>query len=256
MPNNIDSFEPFIYETPITTGFFKGYISNFRITTGQALYTGNFTAPNVDTLTTTTVGTSGSNIAANLTGAVVVLGFTDVDNGTRNISSYGNISLTPYGLPTVNTIKTGLSYNQSVVRRDETSPTRMQYFDKFEPGDVVLIKDTNLGFSATANVLSASYNSLTFSTVANFPSTFTGGMTIQNLTSSVKPTAQLPYQDWRLASSPQERLIASRYRENNKTVRLFIDRNLGENITNCLSLKSCYNWVCCWPWICYNLSTR
>jgi len=232
MPNNIDSFEPFIYETPITTGFFKGYISNFRITTGQALYTGNFTAPNVDTLTTTTVGTSGSNIAANLTGAVVVLGFTDVDNGTRNISSYGNISLTPYGLPTVNTIKTGLSYNQSVVRRDETSPTRMQYFDKFEPGDVVLIKDTNLGFSATANVLSASYNSLTFSTVANFPGTFTGGMTIQNLTSSVKPTAQLPYQDWRLASSPQERLIASRYRENNKTVRLFIDRTLGENITS------------------------
>ena len=233
MPNSIDSFDPFIYDTPVTTGFFKGYISNFRITTGQALYTGNFTAPNVDTLTTTTVGVLGANTAATISpGSVLVLSFVDNDVVTKNSSNYGNIVLTAYGMPTVNTIKTGLSYNQPVVRRDETSSIRMQYFDKFDAGDVVLIKDSDTGFSATANVISTDYNTVTFNSIEGFPTDYLGGMTIQNLSSFVKPTAQLPYQDWRLASTPQERLLASRYTENNKTVRLSVDRNLGENITS------------------------
>jgi len=238
MPNRIDSFEPFIYDTPVNTGYFKGYISNFRIT-NRALYSGNFVPPSNNTLTTSTVGTSGANVATSLDpGSVIVLSFTDNDIVTKNTSSSANIGLTAYGFPTVNNIKTGLSYDQYVARRDETSSIRMQYFDRYDAGDVILIRELDTGFTATATVISADINNVTFNTPTGFPTNpRSGGMTIQNLGSFVKPIAQLgPFVDWRTASTPQERLIASRLRENQTTVKLFIDRNLGENISSNLGI--------------------
>lgn len=231
MPNSVDSFDPYIYGTPVNTGYFKGYISNFRITTGQALYTGNF-APPTEQLSTTTIGTLGPNVAVNFgsNAAVVMLTFQDSYQPARNLSQLGNVSLTSYGLPTINFIKTGLSYDQPVVRRDETSTVRMQYFDRYDPGDVILIRDADTGFSAKANVISSDYNTVTFTTPAGFPTDYLGGMTIQNLSTFVRSTAQKPYKDWRLASTPQERLLASRFPEYNKSVRITVDRNLGENV--------------------------
>ena len=233
MPNSVDSFDPYIYNAPVNTGYFKGYISNFRITTGQALYTGNF-APPTEQLSTTTIGTLGPNVAVNFgsNAAVVMLTFQDSYQPARNLSQLGNVSLTSYGLPTINFIKTGLSYDQPVVRRDETSTVRMQYFDRYDPGDVVLIRDADTGFSAKANVISSDYNTVTFTTPAGFPTDYLGGMTIQNLSTFVRSTAQMPYKDWQLASTPQERLLASRFPEYNKSVRITVDRNLRENISS------------------------
>ena len=54
----------------------QGMISNVRVTQGQALYTGTFTATNV-TFNTSTVGMVGPNIATTLTGLVVFLGAQD-----------------------------------------------------------------------------------------------------------------------------------------------------------------------------------
>jgi len=49
-----------------------GYLSNLRIVKNQILYTGNFT-PATAPLTTTSVGTSGANVAASITGTVSTL---------------------------------------------------------------------------------------------------------------------------------------------------------------------------------------
>jgi hypothetical protein len=53
-------------------GPYSGYMSNLRIIRGQALYTGDF-APPTSALTTTTVGTTGANVTATITGTVLLM---------------------------------------------------------------------------------------------------------------------------------------------------------------------------------------
>jgi hypothetical protein len=61
---------------------YSGSVSNVRITQGQAIYRGTFTAvPAV--FTTATIGMSGANIASTLTGLVVFLGAQDNYGGQR-----------------------------------------------------------------------------------------------------------------------------------------------------------------------------
>jgi hypothetical protein len=53
----------------------QGIMNSARVTIGQALYTGNFTPP-TQQLSTNSVGTTGANVAASLTGTVTFLGGT------------------------------------------------------------------------------------------------------------------------------------------------------------------------------------
>lgn len=76
----------------------QGYINSARLTIGQALYTGNFTPP-TQQLNTTTIGTSGSFVAANFTSpaSVVFLGavtstFTDVSPSALSLTATGTPS--------------------------------------------------------------------------------------------------------------------------------------------------------------------
>jgi len=69
-------------------GFFNGYISNLRVISGQALYTGTFT-PSTTALTNNAVGSTGAGAAASITGTVVLLicqSNTFVDNSVNNFA--------------------------------------------------------------------------------------------------------------------------------------------------------------------------
>ena len=74
-----------------------GYVSNFRVVTGQVLYTGDFNPP-LQALTTTTVGTTGPNVATSISGAVPILiysnnRYTNLGNGTGSFTSNESCSI-------------------------------------------------------------------------------------------------------------------------------------------------------------------
>ena len=75
------------------------YISNMRIITGQVLYTGAFTPP-TSTLTTSSVGTTGANVAAGISGTIKILTCQSnrfVDNSTNayTITLNGSPKISP-----------------------------------------------------------------------------------------------------------------------------------------------------------------
>jgi hypothetical protein len=82
-----------------------GYLSNFRIVKNQILYTGNFT-PATAPLTTTSVGTSGANVAASITGTVSTLIYNNAyltNSGATAatvVNSATGQTFSPFGAPT------------------------------------------------------------------------------------------------------------------------------------------------------------
>jgi hypothetical protein len=77
------------FYTQAFDSLYIGLISNVRVTQGQALYTGTFTATNV-TFSTSTVGMVGPNIATTLTGLVTFLGAQDMYGAGGYISGDGS----------------------------------------------------------------------------------------------------------------------------------------------------------------------
>jgi hypothetical protein len=75
----------------------NGFISNLRVIKGQAIYTGVFSPP-TDALTTSTIGTSGVNVAASLSGTVAVL--TARSNRPRDLS-LNNFALNIVSVPQI-----------------------------------------------------------------------------------------------------------------------------------------------------------
>lgn len=81
---------------------YTGYISNVRMVSGQGLYTGNFT-PATAHLTNNSVGTTGANVAASLTGTVVLLACQNQVVTTENSSSPKTITTAGTPFATTNT---------------------------------------------------------------------------------------------------------------------------------------------------------
>lgn len=88
-----------------TDEYMFGYVSNFRVIKGQGIYTGSFT-PSRDPLTSTTLGSTGSGVAASLTGTVVLLtcqsnSIGDLSGNGRTVSAVGTASMvrdqSPFG---------------------------------------------------------------------------------------------------------------------------------------------------------------
>jgi len=161
-----------------TSGTLTGYISNVRIVRGQALYTGNFTPPSTTpiTLTKTSVGSSGSNIASSLIGTVVMLTAqssnttTTADNSglgatftnTGSVRSYNGVV---YGTPTAQQSNT--SYTVGVIDSLGVASATQS------PSNYFVI---NPAFTATACTASQSYITGTAITTYN-PLTASGGTT-------------------------------------------------------------------------------
>ena len=108
---NVSVGSPYIGRQNGSTGNdWLGNISNVRIVKGQALYTGNFT-PATSSLTISTVGTSGANVAASISGTVSLLtcqNSTIIDNSTNafTITSNGDarpVAISPFTQTTANT---------------------------------------------------------------------------------------------------------------------------------------------------------
>lgn len=86
----------------LSDGYFTGYISQIRITKGQALSTGNFTPPTAP-VNTTTVGWTGANAATSLTGTVTLL----LQGTEANIyDATRTTSLQTFGTASVDTVNT------------------------------------------------------------------------------------------------------------------------------------------------------
>jgi len=102
--------------------YFNGHLSNFRLIKGQALFTGNFT-PTTSTLTSSSVGHTGTGVAASLTGTVSLLTCQSnrfIDSTTPNAAKSGGLTLTPSG-------ETRISSFSSFLDSDTTSGSG--YFD-------------------------------------------------------------------------------------------------------------------------------
>ena len=82
-------------------GGFQGYISNFRLITNQAIVSGNFT-PSTNGLTATSIGHTGPNVAASITGTVQELFFStnaawkDQSSNNRTPSSVASVTTSAF----------------------------------------------------------------------------------------------------------------------------------------------------------------
>jgi hypothetical protein len=148
------------------SGFFKGKISNLRIVKNQALYTDNFNPP-LRELTTTTVGTTGANVATSLTGTVSLLMCrsplitTELSSGLTVTGGSGS-----YTTPTVTVTNTdGTSPLTGTVSRQYNSG-RLSILGEF---DEYTIPNSSyaVGLNGSSN-LTIPYNTTAFSFDANF----------------------------------------------------------------------------------------
>jgi len=83
-----------------------GYFSNLRLVTSQALFTGStvgttYFTPSIQPLTTTSIGATGSGVAASLTGTVALLTcqanrFRDASNNNLTITANNGAAITPF----------------------------------------------------------------------------------------------------------------------------------------------------------------
>lgn len=226
----IESLEP----TLARPGYFHGYISNYRLTIGQALYTGNFTPPTTQ-LTTNSVGTTGPNVASTFTGEVKALMFQTYSNVLINNGIDSNITFTAANVinrPVIASIPTPVNYEVDWV--NNTSRTQIytvapEYIDRIEVGDLIRINDSDTGFVANVTVTAVDDNRITFNRPAGFPSDRIGGMTINSTSVSLyksafdKPLVN-PF-NYSNIFKPQARLWLTNYRENKLQTRFFTDRS-------------------------------
>ena len=90
-----------------STRYFNGQISNFRIVKGVAVYTGNFTLPNISSLTATqSAGTNISAISGTQTSLLTLQNSTLLDNSTYSNAITNNLAgvqSLPYTPPLLST---------------------------------------------------------------------------------------------------------------------------------------------------------
>ena len=105
---NFTNSQPRIGYGLLSAGYMYGYISNVRLINGQALATGKFVVSS-STLTSTTVGHTGSGVAGSITGTVSLLTLqnsTIIDNGNGNSGSGFTLTNGSTGTPTPTTNST------------------------------------------------------------------------------------------------------------------------------------------------------
>lgn len=189
------------------------------------------------TLATNYIPTSGvpvtrsaTRVASQITAnSVAVLSFLDTSNVTTNFGSIPGIQFVSNTVtnPIISTIKTGLSYNQSIVEPWQTAQVKPEYLEKIAPGDVIRITNLTTGANVTTNVVAVNKDTITFTRIPGFDFTYTNNYSVQNLSTTVWPTAQVTTTDWRQAATPRERL-ATQFAVGNKSLVKNLFNVLGE----------------------------
>ena len=88
-----------------SSSYFPGQISNFRLVRGMAVYTGNFTPPNISLSATQSAGTNISAISGTQTSLLTLQNSTLLDNSTYSnvITNVNGVQSLPYTPPLLST---------------------------------------------------------------------------------------------------------------------------------------------------------
>lgn len=235
-------FDPINPSTP-TNSIYAGDGSSGVFIWGAQLEIGSIATNYIPTFGAPATRSAGGVAAQINASSVAVLAFVDNSNVTTNLGSIPGVQFVSNTVtnPMIDSIRTGLDYNQPIVEPWQTSQIKVEYLDKIAVGDTIRITNTTTGANVTTNVTAVNKDTITFTTIPGFTFTYANNYTVQNLSTTVWPAAQVTTTDWRNASTPRERLATQSVLGNKTLLKYPIITVGGVNVVGSSGNLSLYD---------------